>query len=233
MVSLIWLAAPISGMVVQPYLGILSDRCKHSWGRRKPFIIIGTVLTATSILALAWAPRILELAFLIFGGNPEGRMSLILKATLAAAWVWALNLSIQPVQMGLRSLIVDTCPLEQQVRASAYASCMNGLGNIVGYAMGSVALPRAMPWLGDTQFEGISGVSVIALVSTVAVTCSIVQEKRYLRPKQAVSGHTGTFAALGEVILSIGKISKRLQRIFLVQFFSWLGWFPFLFYSTT
>ena len=219
-------------MIVQPYLGIISDRCQHHWGRRKPFIIVGTLLTATSILSLAWAPDALESGISIFGGYGGGRMAVFFKGALAATWIWALNLSIQPVQMGLRSLIVDACPLEQQVSASAYASWMNGLGNVVGYAMGSMSLPSLMPWLGDTQFKGMSWVAVIALATTTGVTCSIVQEKKWLPDKGAASNDSGPIAVLIEVISSAREIPRRLQRIFLVQFFSWLGWFPFLFYST-
>lgn len=49
--SFIWLCGPISGLVVQPCIGIWSDNCTHKWGRRRPFILWGAVLVAVAVSA--------------------------------------------------------------------------------------------------------------------------------------------------------------------------------------
>jgi solute carrier family 45 protein 1/2/4 len=55
-VSLAWLAGPLSGIIVQPIIGILSDSCQHPFGRRRPFLIVGTIFTslALSLLGQVW-----------------------------------------------------------------------------------------------------------------------------------------------------------------------------------
>ena len=45
LVAFVWVAGPVTGVLVQPYIGILSDRCRISWGKRKPFMVGGTVGT--------------------------------------------------------------------------------------------------------------------------------------------------------------------------------------------
>jgi MFS/sugar transport protein len=57
-VSLAWLAGPISGMLVQPIIGVLSDRCTSPLGRRRPFLIGGTVCTVISLWCFAYARAI-------------------------------------------------------------------------------------------------------------------------------------------------------------------------------
>lgn len=56
--SVVFLAGPLSGLIVQPLVGVLSDGCKSSLGRRRPFIIGGCVLTSLSVLMLGWSKEI-------------------------------------------------------------------------------------------------------------------------------------------------------------------------------
>lgn len=56
--SLVWLAGPLCGALVQPILGAHSDRCRHPWGRQKPYIIGGAAATVVSLLGLAYSSSI-------------------------------------------------------------------------------------------------------------------------------------------------------------------------------
>lgn len=58
MMSVVFLAGPLSGLIVQPLVGVLSDGCKSSLGRRRPFIIGGCVMTSLSVLMLGWSKEI-------------------------------------------------------------------------------------------------------------------------------------------------------------------------------
>lgn len=58
MMSVVFLAGPLSGLIVQPLVGVLSDGCKSSLGRRRPFIIGGCVLTSLSVVMLGWSKEI-------------------------------------------------------------------------------------------------------------------------------------------------------------------------------
>ncbi|APA15185.1 hypothetical protein sscle_14g099550 [Sclerotinia sclerotiorum 1980 UF-70] len=232
LISLVWLAGPLSGAIVQPYIGILSDRCQHHLGRRRPFIIIGTIATIICILALPWTTDLITYMFTLFGGSPFGHGAMICKGFMAAACIWALNIAIQPVQGGLRAIIVDCVPPKQQVRACAYASSAAGIGSILGYTAGYVSLPKYLPWLGDTQLKGLCLIASVALGSTVAITCFTAKEKRFVNldagfEKQNLAG---TFR---QILGSMKTCPREIRKICMVQFFAWIGWFPFLFYITS
>ncbi|KAF7889076.1 hypothetical protein EAF00_009376 [Botryotinia globosa] len=232
LISLVWLAGPLSGAIVQPYIGILSDCSQHYFGRRRPFIIIGTIATIVCILALPWTTDLISYLFAFFGSSPVGRNAMICKGLTAAAWIWALNIAIQPVQGGLRAIIVDCVPPKQQVKACGYASGAAGIGSILGYTAGYVSLPKYLPWLGDTQLKGLCLIASVALGSTVAVTCFTAKEKRFVdsdasSKKQSFAGN------IRQIFSSIKTCPKEIRKICMVQFFAWIGWFPFLFYITS
>ncbi|GAA5919074.1 hypothetical protein JCM8208_005651, partial [Rhodotorula glutinis] len=58
MMSIVFLAGPLSGLIVQPLVGVLSDRCKSHLGRRRPFIIGGCACSSVSVLMLGWSNEI-------------------------------------------------------------------------------------------------------------------------------------------------------------------------------
>lgn len=55
LMSLVWIAGPVSGLIAQPIFGSLSDRCTIKWGRRRPFLVGGTIVTILSMLAIGHA----------------------------------------------------------------------------------------------------------------------------------------------------------------------------------
>ena len=59
--SLVWIAPPLSGLIVQPIVGVLSDSSKLRWGRRRPFMLLFSVLVALFLIVLAWAEEIVGL----------------------------------------------------------------------------------------------------------------------------------------------------------------------------
>lgn len=61
MMSVVFLAGPLSGLIVQPLVGVLSDGCKSRLGRRRPFIISGCILTSLSVMTLGWSKEIAAL----------------------------------------------------------------------------------------------------------------------------------------------------------------------------
>lgn len=71
MLALVWIAGPLSGALVQPYVGMKSDNCRISWGRRRPFIIGGAVATIASLMTLAWTREIVSGFLGLFGAGPE------------------------------------------------------------------------------------------------------------------------------------------------------------------
>lgn len=58
MMSLVFLAGPLSGLIAQPVAGVLSDGCKSSLGRRRPFIVGGCIATSVGVLLLGWSKEV-------------------------------------------------------------------------------------------------------------------------------------------------------------------------------
>jgi solute carrier family 45 protein 1/2/4 len=59
--SLVWIAGPLSGLIVQPVVGVISDESKSRWGRRRPLIVVGTIIVALSLLVLGFTKEIVGL----------------------------------------------------------------------------------------------------------------------------------------------------------------------------
>jgi solute carrier family 45, member 1/2/4 len=94
LMALVWIAGPLSGTLVQPYVGILSDNCRSPWGKRTPFMATGSVATVISLLALAWVKEIVGGFLGLFGADRESngvKVSIIIVAVL---FVYILDFSI-------------------------------------------------------------------------------------------------------------------------------------------
>lgn len=84
--SLAWVAGPLTGTVVQPLVGIMSDNSRIPWGRRKPFILGGTVATVFFLLFLSWSKEIMSGFIRLFGADPEsdgGKLAVIVIAIIS------------------------------------------------------------------------------------------------------------------------------------------------------
>jgi solute carrier family 45, member 1/2/4 len=176
--------------------------------------------------------EITRFLFDILGRSHNSKVEEVFGKFVAAMLVLGLNLAIQPVQMGIRALIVDTCPPDQQFRASAYASCSTGIGSVLGYASAFIRLSRWFPWLGDTQFKCLAVLASSALGSTIVVTLFTIKESVQSRSKGIKRG-LGVRRVLRQVMACARLMPLDVRGICKVQFFSWMGWFPFLFYITT
>lgn len=128
-------------------------------------------------------------------------------------------------------MIVDSLPTAQQENGTAWAGRMVGLGSVVGYFMGYANLVRAFPFFGNTQLKVLCVFATIVLLSCDFITCYTVKEKVF--ESERVKKSKSPFALFSDIFRHIWHLPKPIQRICNVQFFAWIGWFPFLFYSTT
>ncbi|KAI9721519.1 MAG: hypothetical protein M1812_002281 [Candelaria pacifica] len=233
LLALVWIAGPLSGTLVQPYVGIRSDACRVSWGRRKPFMIAGGIATIISLLAVAWAREIVHWLLQLFGADPESDAVKTATIIFAILFVYILDFAINTVQAGIRAYIVDNAPTHQQEDANAWASRISGVGNILGYLSSYVDLPAILPIFGNTEFKILCMVAAIALGGTLAISCSLIKERdpRTEAPPPAAAG--GVIAFLRRVFTSFNRLPPKIRKVCEVQFFAWIGWFPFLFYITT
>ena len=92
--ALVWIAGPLSGVLVQPYVGIKSDNCRIKWGRRKPFMIGGALATAISLLALAWVREWLGGFLGVFGADKSSPLVTNSVLVVAVLLIYVLDFSI-------------------------------------------------------------------------------------------------------------------------------------------
>lgn len=229
--SLVWLAGPISGAVLQPYFCLCSDESSSKWGRRRPFIVGGTAALILSLLGQAWAPTFIRSVFSILGLEQHSRLVSNTAATTVVLFVIAVNIAVQPVQGCLRALIVDSCPKDQQDAANAWAGRIISIANVLSYFCGYMDLPSWFPFLGNTQFSVLCTITSLLLATSVAITCWTIKEVPVAWSQGNPRRENGIFRKLGRLVMSFRRMPLEVQRVCIVQFFAWMGWFPFLFYT--
>lgn len=105
-------------------------------------------------------------------------------------------------------------------------------GHVIGYLIGSLDMVRMLgPRSGGSQFKIMISIAVVALLSAIGITCMTVSERRLL--PSASTKSKSAFAVLQELHHRTVNLPPRMQAICWIQFWSWIGWFPFLFYSST
>lgn len=233
LMSLVWIAGPMSGTLGQPVVGMLSDGLRWRCGRRRPFMVLGAVATTVSLLCLSWSRNIISA--LTGTSDPD----VLNKRTIpfAVFWVYALDFSISVIQAAARAFIVDNVPTRQQGDANAWAARMIGLGNIAGFVLGSVDLPhsRGGAWLGHTQFQALSSCAALALLVTVAPACWFITERdpNLDVTVTANTSTTGLTQIWRETAAAMRRLSPQTRLACQTEFFAWIGYFPMLFYSST
>ncbi|KUJ12457.1 uncharacterized protein LY89DRAFT_592608 [Mollisia scopiformis] len=225
--ALVWIAGPFCGAFVQPIVGYLSDMSRYSWGQRRPFIVIGAVSTIFSLWMLAWTES--GIKWVVQTCHLEVRKEITANVVIAFAvfWIYALNVSIQPLQVGLRALVVENCPTHQQAQASAWASLITGGGNIFGYLVGFTPLPEIAKQLYLTHFQWLGIIASLAVAITVSITCSFVHE----RSSEALL--LPSVRGPQQFLRTFRTMPLKIRRVFHIQIFAWMAWFPYLFYATS
>jgi maltose/moltooligosaccharide transporter len=220
-VPLLFLAAPLTGLIVQPIIGYLSDRTWHpKWGRRRPYFMIGAILSS---IALIFMPH-----------------SSVL--WMAAGLLWVLdtfgNVAMEP----FRAFVTDKLPESQVNRGFIMQSLMIGLG-------GSIA--SALPWIMKNVFHIANTAAVGIIAENVkwsfyagaffflsAVLYTVFTTKEYppadlgTRNKSASTSKSFVGGAK-EIFHALGNMPDQMKRIAVVQFFTWPGLFLMWFYYTT
>ncbi|KAG4427781.1 hypothetical protein IFR05_016735 [Cadophora sp. M221] len=233
LVAVVWIAGPLSGALVQPYVGMLSDDCRSSWGKRTPFMVFGGLATIVALLALAWVREIVGGILGLFGADRESEGVKITIVVFAVGFVYILDFSINTVQAGIRAFILDCCPSHQQETANSMASRLVGVGNIIGYVAGYIDLPKYMSFFGNTQFKILCVIASLSLSSTVAISVLTIQERDPRLEAARPKGKSGLIAFFMTVFKSIRRLPPLTRQVCEVQFFAWIGFFPQLFYSSS
>lgn len=215
----LWIAAPLTGLLVQPIIGYLSDRTWHpKFGRRKPFFFFGAVF---STIALFFAPYSSAL-------------------WMAAGSLWILDASINISMEPFRALVADKLPESQRSYGFVVQTLIIGIGTWV-----ASNLPWLMTQLGvpNTAAEGVVPDSVKyafaigALVLFSSILYTIMTTDEYppedleeFEKEKALS--KGFFSGLAEIIQNIVTMPKVMMQLGVVQFFSWFAFFTMWSFAT-
>ncbi|GAA5836239.1 hypothetical protein JCM3766R1_003465 [Sporobolomyces carnicolor] len=229
MMAVVFVAGPLSGLLAQPLVGVLSDSCKSKFGRRRPFIFGGVVVSSISVMLLGWAKEVASL-FANEGGTAHRNLAI----AFAVAAVYLIDFSVNVVQAMDRALLVDVVPPAEQASANAWAARMFGFGAVFGYGLGTLDLVRWTGGIfGDEQIKVIALFTTLLVCATHTVTLTCVQERILI--SQDDDGRRGhpIVRVCGEVWHTLRTIPRPIQSVFNVQLGSWIGWFPILFFTTT
>ncbi|XP_028947822.1 sucrose transport protein SUC3 isoform X2 [Malus domestica] len=135
--SFIWLCGPITGLVVQPCVGIWSDKCSLKLGRRRPFILAGSLMISVSVVLIGFSA---DVGYLL--GDTKEHCSTFKGTRTRAAFAfiigfWLLDLANNTVQGPARALLADLAGPEQRNTANAVFCSWMAFGNILGFSAGA------------------------------------------------------------------------------------------------
>ncbi|KAL0091186.1 major facilitator superfamily domain-containing protein [Phycomyces blakesleeanus] len=222
--ALVWLAGPLSGLLVQPLVGAFSDKCTSRYGKRRPFIVAAGFLTCMSMLGVAYAREIGA-----FAGRYLANEQVPSEAVAAVSSFYFLDFTLNAVQAVCRALILDIPPLWQQEYANAWSARMSNGAMVLGYFVGYIDLVHYAPWMGDTQIKAFCIVAIAVFCGTLTITCLSVEEKVLERVED---DDLPWYHTLAYIWRAFRFLPRPIQTLCNTQFFAWMGWFPFLFYST-
>lgn len=218
----LWLAAPLSGMILQPILGQMSDRTWTKIGRRRPYILFGALL---STLALILMPN---------------SMTVFMAATLLLVLDGSLNIAMQPY----RALIPDVAPSYQHTKCFAVQTCLVGIGSTLASCLPWLFLhvfhfqetaTSGIPLTLKLSFYVGASIFLITNIWTVFFSKEYPPEnmEEWLRAKQQKDSIGKTlFTNAKSIVIDFVKMPRIMREISLVQFFSWIGMFcVFLYFS--
>lgn len=218
--SLIWLAGPFSGMIVQPMIGVISDNTKSRFGRRRPYLLAGAIITAIALWAFPHSANLSNFLGNLLHVNIPAWGGVF----VAAIMIWIIDACINIAQGPYRSLIPDVVPKEQHAQANSYISLAIGLGSVVAMLVAPMInhffhyqMPR------NAQFA----MAGIAFVLAMIWTCLTIKEKSSLDNQCDSTEEQQSF---GEKLRDFFLLSPEVVKICTMQFFTWIGMMCLLIY---
>jgi maltose/moltooligosaccharide transporter len=210
-IPILWLAAPLTGMIVQPIIGHASDHTWNRLGRRRPYFLTGAILSS---LALILMPRCSVL-------------------WMAAGLLWILDSSINISMEPFRAFVVDLLPDEQRTEGFAMQSFFIGVGAVVASALpflltnvfhlGAGEGHHAIPWSTRLSFY----IGAVAFFG--AVMWTIITTKEYppenLEESHRKEGGGSLLDNAREIFEAIGQMPRTMRQLAPVQLLTWLGLF--------
>lgn len=135
--SFIWLCGPITGLVVQPCVGIWSDKCTSKYGRRRPFILVGSLMISLAVIIIGFSA---DIGYLLGDSKEHCRTYKGTRTRAAIVFIvgfWMLDLANNTVQGPARALLADLAGPDQRNSANAIFCSWMAVGNVLGFSAGA------------------------------------------------------------------------------------------------
>ena len=215
----LWIAAPLTGLLVQPIIGYYSDRTwSPRWGRRRPYFLIGAILSSAALFIMPYSSAL----------------------WMAAGLLWILDASINISMEPFRALVADKLPEDQRNFGFVVQTLIIGIGTWI-----ASNLPWLVTQLGaeneapageipDSVFYSFA-IGALVFLATIAVTVWKTEEdppedlERFEREKRESRGFISDLSAIFRSIISMPKVMVQLG---VVQFFSWFAFFTMWSFAT-
>jgi maltose/moltooligosaccharide transporter len=211
-IPILWLAAPLTGLLVQPIVGLASDRTWGFLGRRRPYFLAGAILSS---MALVLMPRCSAL-------------------WMAAGLLWVLDASINISMQPFRAFVSDLLPESQCTRGFAMQSLLIGLSTVIASALPFLLtnvlhrtethIAGTIPFTVRLSFYMGAAAFLGAVLWTVFTTREYPPENMEEFRRQKVE-RAGIMAAAREILLSIREMPPTMRQLAWVQISTWLGLF--------
>jgi maltose/moltooligosaccharide transporter len=221
-IPVLWIAAPVTGLLVQPIVGYLSDRTWNRLGRRRPYFLTGAILASLALLVMPNSPAL----------------------WVAAGMLWIMDASINISMEPFRAFVGDNLPAAQRVTGFAMQSFFIGTGAVV-----ASLLPWLLTTRFGISNEAPSGMIpesvrlsfyLGAAVFFAAVLWTVIRSTEYSpaemasfteNPARAATGPQ-TKGALVTIVNDFLDMPRTMKQLAWVQFFSWFALFAMWIYTT-
>jgi len=214
-IPILWLAAPLTGLFVQPVIGHMSDRTWNRLGRRRPYFLVGALLASCALIAMPNSPGL----------------------WIAAGLLWVLDASINISMEPFRAFVADLLPPAQRTRGFSMQALFIGLGAVIA-SMLPWLLYNVFPVAGD---GGAAAGHTIPLAVTLAfyvgafvflaaVAWTVLTTREYPPDdmetfKKTQAETAGIVAGASEIFHDMVAMPQTMRRLAWVQIFTWLGLF--------
>lgn len=205
---ILWLAAPLTGLLVQPIIGNWSDNTWGPLGRRRPFFLTGAILSSLALILMPLSSAL----------------------WMAAGLLWILDASINISMEPFRAFVADMLPDDQRPRGFAMQAFFIGVGSVAASYL-FLLLQRVIPPAGNGAGRAIPEIVRVAFwigagAFITAVLLTVITTKEYPPSdhERERLKHAKAFD-VGEIFRAVGAMPKTMRQLALVQFLTWLGLF--------
>ncbi len=220
-IGFLWIAAPVTGLLVQPVIGYLSDRTWHPrWGRRRPFFFIGALFSAIALFLM-----------------PQSSV-----LWMAATLLWVLDASINISMEPFRAFVGDKLPSSQRTAGFAAQTFFIGLGAVIAsllpyiftnyFNISNTAAPGVISDSVKYSFYIGAVVFLVSVLWTVFTTKEFPPENIETWEQEKLKTK-GLLNGLKEITTGIFKMPKTMMQLAVVQFFTWIAFFAMWIYTTS